>query len=162
MAEKMGIVIECLPGGWARVRADTRGVCSGCHESGGGCRTCLTSTTMESRAANPVGARAGDMVKISLRSANLFKGAAVLYLAPAVALLLGGLAGAWAAPYLGWSEVAGAIPGSGLSLGMAVVLIINFDRSRWARSHLTPVITGVLDRDDQAAPQTTAHGSCRG
>jgi sigma-E factor negative regulatory protein RseC len=162
MAEKMGIVVECTSAGWARVRADTRGVCNGCHESGGGCRTCLTSTSMESRAANPVGAQAGDVVKISLRSATLFKGAAVLYLVPVLALLLGGLAGTWAASLLGWSEVAGAIPGSGLGLGLAVVLIIFFDRSRWARSNLVPVITEVLEHNGEAQPHPAAHGSCCG
>ena len=145
MAEQIGIVIQTEPGGWARVLSDRKGACGGCHgDHGGGCRGCLTSAKFESRVTNPVGAKAGDVVRISLRTEDLFKGAAVLYVLPVIALLIGAFAGAWIAGHIGWSASVGGVFGAFAGISAAAVLLIRVNRSKWARQRLTPTVLGVV------------------
>jgi sigma-E factor negative regulatory protein RseC len=75
---------------------------------------------MESRVANPVGAHAGDLVKVHLASENIFTGAAILYLVPILALLIGAFTGAWAAYFFGLQAVSGGL------LGILMGLIAGF------------------------------------
>jgi sigma-E factor negative regulatory protein RseC len=79
MAEHIGIVIKTESNNYAQVVTDRKGACGGCQSSPGGCRSCLTGAKMESRAANPIGVKPADLVKVHLSSANLFTGAAILY-----------------------------------------------------------------------------------
>ncbi|CAB5139549.1 hypothetical protein D3OALGA1CA_3781 [Olavius algarvensis associated proteobacterium Delta 3] len=84
MADHIGIVIKTDSNNYAHVVTDRKGACGGCQSTPGGCRSCLASAKMESRVANPIGAEAGDLVNVRLASANLFTGAAIMYLMPVV------------------------------------------------------------------------------
>jgi sigma-E factor negative regulatory protein RseC len=145
MAEQIGIVIAIEPGGWARVLTDRKGACGGCHTShGGGCRSCLAGSKFESRVTNSLGAKPGDIVKVSMRSRDFFKGAAMLYLLPVVALLVGALTGTWLAGLLGLPPTPGGILGAVIGLGLAAIFLMRMDRTRIASSSLIPSVVEVL------------------
>jgi sigma-E factor negative regulatory protein RseC len=145
MAENIGIVVKTELNDYAQVLLGRKSACGGCQPTGGGCRSCLTSANkMQSRVANPLGARAGDLVKVGLSSRNLFIGAAILYLIPIGSLLVGAFTGSWVASTLDMAEMLGSIVGviCGLVLGFVAVALI--DRSSGIRSRITPVITGIV------------------
>lgn len=164
MAEQIGIIIEAEPGGMARVVTNRGNACGGCHSNhGGGCRSCLANAKMEIRVANPIGARSGDTVKFSLGSADFFKGAAVLYVAPILALLLGASIGAWGGAFLGWQTTTGAVLGAAVGLGVAVYGLIRFDRSKWAKRRLAPRMVAVLSSPGSSKrpqPEEMTHACC--
>jgi len=152
MAERIGIVTSEGSQGWARVVTDRKGGCGGCHSSPSGCRSCLTSSKMESRATNDVGARNGDVVKLTLPSSAVFKGAALLYLLPIIALLAGAFAGLWVGGLWGWPDGSGAVVGSLIGLGLSVWAVIRLGRSPLLMRQMTPSITGIVQR--AVIPQT--------
>lgn len=75
---------------------------------------------MESRVANPVGARPGDLVELHLASGNFYTGAAILYLLPVVGVLLGAFLGLGRRPVT--ASARGLDPSAVLSLGCVSVL----------------------------------------
>jgi sigma-E factor negative regulatory protein RseC len=148
MAEQIGIVTEIDPGGWARVLTDRKGACGGCHSDlGGGCRSCLAGAKFESRVTNPLGAKPGDIVKVSLRSRDFFKGAVMLYLFPVVALLVGALTGSWILEMVGLPPTTGGILGALVGVCIAALFLVRLDRSRIAKSSLIPSVVEVLSSD---------------
>jgi positive regulator of sigma E activity len=151
MAERIGLVRENLQNGFAVVVTDRKGACSGCH-SGDGCRSCLsTGSKMESRVANPINAGAGDIVKISLNSSDLYKSAALFYLVPVACLFAAALAGEGLAVWAGWQTTTGSVLGglAGLVLGIGLAVLIG--RSHYARQHLAPSITAVVTSPTEPA-----------
>ena len=144
MAENIGIVIKTEADHYARVMIDRKGACGGCRPAGGGCRSCLVSAKMQSRVANPVNAKAGDLVKVHLSSANLFSGAAILYLIPVLGLLIGAFTGVWASSVFGYADAFGSMGGAlgGLAIGFTVVIIVG--RSPVIRRRITPTITHIV------------------
>jgi sigma-E factor negative regulatory protein RseC len=163
MAEQIGIVTEIDPGGWARVLTDRKGACGGCHTNqGGGCRSCLAGAKFESRVTNPLGAKPGDVVKVSLRSRDFFKGAAMLYLFPVVALLVGALTGAWIAGLVGLEPTAGGILGAVAGIGVAGLILVRLDRSRIAKSSLIPAVVEVLSSEKSSSPPMKSNHACCG
>jgi sigma-E factor negative regulatory protein RseC len=144
MADHIGIVLKNESTRYALVVTDRKGACGGCQSTPHGCRSCLTSAKMESRAANPVGARPGDLVTVHLSSGNLYAGAAILYLLPVVGVLLGAFLGLWASALYGFGEAIGSIGGAaaGLCLGFAAVIVL--DRTSIVRRRIMPTITGVV------------------
>ena len=144
MAENIGIVIKAEADHYAQVVIDRKGACGGCQPNGGGCQSCLASAKMQSRVANPVNAKAGDLVKIHLSSANLFSGAAILYLIPVLGLLFGAFAGVWVSSAFSFADSFGSISGamSGLAVGFAVVIILG--RRPGIRRRIMPTITQIV------------------
>ncbi|MEJ2638123.1 MAG: SoxR reducing system RseC family protein [Desulfosarcinaceae bacterium] len=162
MVEQIGIVIQTESDGWASVQTDRKGACGGCHSGpGGGCHGCLATTKHISRVSNPVGARPGDMVKIAMRSEDMFKGAIILYVLPIVTLLVGAFIGNWIAGLIGWPQTAGSIFGAVSGLAFAVLLLSRIDRSRWVRQRLTPTVLSVLASQKRAGhPGGGKHACC--
>jgi sigma-E factor negative regulatory protein RseC len=161
MADQIGIVLQTEPGGWARVSTDRKGACAGCESHPSACSGCLAGAQkLESRAANPIGAQAGELVKVHIASKHIFTGAAILYLIPIFGLLTGAFTGAWAAPIFGWQTVSGGLLGTlvGLAAGFGVVIAI--DRSAGIRRKMTPTITAVISLNDETAD--VRHASCCG
>ena len=144
MAEHIGIVIKNESNRYAQVVTDRKGACGGCESTPHGCRSCLASAKMESRVANPLGAEPGDLVKIRLATANLYTGAAILYLLPVLGLVLGAFAGIWASTAYGLTEMFGSIAGAVAGLGIALAAVIVMDRSPRFRRRIMPSITAVL------------------
>ena len=163
MAEQIGIVTGIDPGGWARVLTDRNGACGGCHSGhGGGCHTCLAGAKFESRATNTVGAQPGDLVKVSLDPKRYFQGAAMLYLLPVTALLIGALVGVWGSGHAGWSQTAGGILGAIMGISVTVLFLIRFDRSQSAVRSLTPTVVEILSSGKSAASPTKVKHACCG
>lgn len=144
MAEHIGIVIKTESSNFAQVITDRKGACGGCQSTPHGCHSCLASSKMVSRVANPVGAEPGDLVKVHLSSANLFAGAAILYLLPILGLLLGAFMGAWASTAYGLTELFGSIGGAAAGLCLGYVSVIGLDRSPRIRRRIMPTITAIL------------------
>lgn len=160
MADQIGIVLTSSGYGWARVVTDRKGACGGCQSAGSTCRSCLTSAKLESRVINPIHAEAGDIVKITLPSAALFKGAAVMYLLPIAALILGAFGGMWLGSLLGWSDTKGAIVGVTGGLGGGLWGVVRLGRSPEMSRQMTPTITAVVTASDSPANRSPA--SCCG
>ena len=116
MADRIGLVIGNENDGRARIIIDRKGACGGCHTTGSGCRSCLSSAKMESLVMNPVGARSGDIVQVSLKSGNLLVGAALLYVFPVLALLGGALIGSAESSVVGWDGTSATVLGGGAGL----------------------------------------------
>jgi len=158
MADQIGIVLKNESTLYALVATDRKGACGGCQSTPHGCRSCLTSAKMESRVANPVGAKPGDLVKVHLSTENLYLGAAILYLIPIIGLLIGAFVGAWVSTAYGLTGAA-AIIGSalaGLAIGFAAVIVL--DRTAGIRRRIMPTITAVLT--PQPGTPDNKHTSC--
>lgn len=163
MPDRIGMVIGNEADGRARIVIDRKGSCDSCHEDGHGgasCHTCLSSTKTESVVINPVGARIGDIVQVSMESANLLTGAALLYIMPILTLLAGAFLGSAESAALGWDATNTTVLGAaaGLAVGFAALMIL--DHTSWVRRRLAPRITAVLASDD--VPSAHPQGSCCG
>jgi len=149
MAQEQGFVAGIREDGWAEVVAERKDACDDC-----GAKHCCVSFGSSSeiviKALNRAGAKAGDLVSITLSSGTVLKGAAVLYLIPLAGLMSGVLLGASLYQRLAVSETGAAIVFgfAGLFLGFIMTALI----SRWMSAHnrLTPVITGII----KPGPQT--------
>ena len=138
-----------------------QGACGGCESHPSACAGCLPGAQkIESRAANPIGAQAGDLVKVHIASANIFTGAVILYLAPILGLLVGAFTGAWAAQVFGWSAVSGGLIGTLMGLAAGFGLVSAIDRSAGIRQKMTPTITAVISLVNKTAD--VGHASCCG
>lgn len=152
MAEQIGIVVDNMTNGLARVLTDRKGACGGCHSAGHSkCRSCLTtSAKLESHVANPVDAGIGDVVKISISQAELFRGAALMYLLPIAALIAGAVAGLWLAGGSEGGNVASVLGGlAGLGIGFWAVARLG--RSPGMSRRMTPIITEIVTRSGATA-----------
>ncbi len=150
MAEQIGIVIADERNGRVRVVTDRKGACGGCQSVPGKCQSCLTSAKLESHAINPISAVVGDVVKISISPANLFKGAAIMYLLPILMLLLGAAGGLWVGKASGWEEIGSVLGGlAGLVAGFWAVTFLG--RGRKLKRQMTPTITSVIGAADNRA-----------
>ena len=144
MAEQIGIVIKTEPGNYAQVVANRKGACGGCQSASDGCLSCLTSSKIESRVANPVNAHTGDLVKIRLSSTNLLTGAAILYLLPIIGMLIGAFAGVLVSAAFGMTEIIGSIGGAITGLIVGYSAVVTLDRSPSIRRRMMPTITTIV------------------
>ncbi|RJQ78135.1 MAG: hypothetical protein C4519_12275 [Desulfobacteraceae bacterium] len=146
MAEQIGIVTKMEPKNWARVAIQQGAGCSGCLTKPvtQGCATCGSGPSMESRAANPIGARSGDLVRVHMASVNFFKGAAVIYLLPIAFMLMGALGASWAGGLPGRPADAGAITGGLAGLALALTLAKGLERAGRFGRKWTPTIEQVV------------------
>ena len=151
MADRIGLVVGNEIDGRARILIDRKGACGGCHTTGSGCRTCLSSARMESLVINSVGARSGDIVQVSLKSGNLLAGAALLYILPVLALIGGALVGSAESAVLGWDGTSATLLGGGAGLAIGFGVVMGLDRCTWIRRRVAPRITAVL-ASENASP----------
>ena len=88
MVEEIGVVIS-VDGLTARVNVPKKSACEGCTAG-----VCITGEqSMEIVAVNKAGAKAGQRVKVSIRSNVYMKGTMIIYGVPALALVLGAVFG---------------------------------------------------------------------
>jgi sigma-E factor negative regulatory protein RseC len=144
VSEQIGIIRENQAEGWAMVMTERKGACSGCHTHGDGCSSCLAGSKLESRVANPINAQVGDVVKINIKSVDLFKGAFILYFIPVACLISAALAGASLAGRAGWQANTGSVLGGLIGLVAGIGLVMLLDRTRYVRRLMTPTVTQVL------------------
>jgi positive regulator of sigma E activity len=136
MAEQIGVIIENNPDGMSRVFTSRQ-------RARGGCLPNFKCNPVESHAVNAIAAGVGDVVKLSLPQAGLFKGVGLIYVLPIIALLVGAFVGLWLGTESGWTDVVsvlGALGGLGVGLGTVKLL----GRSWGLRRKATPVITEIV------------------
>lgn len=126
-------VRQVFADGTAQVVHIRQSACSGdCHK----CSGCgAAAETLVLTAANPIGATAGELVKIQSASAPVLGAAAVLYLLPLVLFF----AGYAVCPWVG---------GLGFALGIGVALV--YDRAVARKKQPVYTITGYAE---PSAPQ---------
>lgn len=123
------------PDGTALVVHARQSACSGdCHQ----CSGCGAATeTILLKADNPIGAQAGDLVRIQAESGPVLKAALVLYVLPMVLFFLGYLAGA-----LAW----GHGPAAGCAAFAAgICIVIAYDRRVIKKKNTGYTITGFAE-----------------
>ena len=128
--EQMVKVRKTHKDGTATVIHVRESACSGdCHKCSG-CGAAKETITL--RAANPIGAAAGDVVTVSSDSAPVLRAAAVTYLLPLALFFLGyGLAGGW---------------GGALGFGLGVAGIVVYDRRVAQKERTEYTITGYAQK----------------
>lgn len=117
------------PDGTATVVHIRESACSGdCHKCSG-CGAAKEAVVFT--AANPIGARAGDFVRVESDSGPVLKGAAVLYMLPLVLFFLG----YWLGSVIGWpGPLVGCL---GFVLGVAAAVIYDRKVVRHSRTEYT-------------------------
>lgn len=127
--EQLVRVRQINPDGTAQVVCIRQSACSGdCHK----CTGCgAAKETVLLTAANPIGARQGDLVKVESETGPVLKAAAVLYVLPLVLFFLG--------YYLGTLVGAFGALGGGLGFALGVGLMVLYDRTvvRKRKEHYT-------------------------
>ena len=130
--EQLVRVKEAYTDGTALVVHVRQSACSGdCHKCSG-CGAAKEAILLTAR--NPIGAEAGDLVKVTSETAPVLKAAAVLYMLPLGLFLAGYLAGMG----LGLS---GGLCGS-LAFLLSIVLIVFYDRRMAKKDKTIYTITG--------------------
>ena len=114
--------------------------CSGdCHKCSG-CGAAKEAVVFT--ADNPIGARAGDLVKVESSTAPVLKAAAVLYILPLVLFFLG--------YYLGTLPGNFGPAGGGLGFALGVGIVLAYDRLVVRRANLHYTITAFAEKTAQA------------
>ena len=151
MAQRKGLVIRVEKDGWAQVATERKGSCDGCGP-GHNCHSCLSSSKIVTRVLNKPGAKAGDLVTVSLDSDMILKNAAVLYLLPIVGLVASALLGADLSVDWGVSETGTSIGFgvAGLCLGFFIAVFISKRMS--ADDRLTPIISRIIQPGSENTP----------
>ena len=121
------MVRKALPDGTAQVVLIRESACSGdCHKCSG-CGAAKETITFV--AADPIGAKHGDVVTVRSDTAPVLRGAAVLYVLPLVLFLVGYLV-----TMSGWGGCAGFL------LGIGAVIV--YDRLVAKKEQIQYTITG--------------------
>ena len=118
--------------GTAQVLVVRESACSGdCHKCSG-CGAAKESILLT--AANPIGARTGDLVKLQSETAPVLKAAVVLYMLPLVLFFAGYALGAAL-------DISGGLCGS-LAFVLSIVFIVLYDRKLQKQDDTIYTITG--------------------
>ena len=143
MIEETGVV-TATKGITARVKVQKRGSCDGCAATG----TCETSDDgMEIKALNPIQARPGQTVRVSIKPQSYLKGTMMIYGLPMTALIAGAIIGKnIGEKYFSGldSDMIAAI------VGFAMLVITFLFAKNWSRKAETmteyqPVIEEIID-----------------
>ncbi len=129
--EQLVRVKEVREDGTAVVIHIRESACSGdCHKCGG-CGAAKEAVLFD--AANPIGARRGDLVKVESDTGTVLKAAVVLYVLPLVLFFLG--------YYLG--ALTGNYPSAAACLGfcLGVAIIVLYDRKVMKKKNIGYTIT---------------------
>ena len=134
--EQIVRVRQTLEDGTARVLHIRQSACSGdCHK----CSGCgAAQEGIELTAANPIGARSGDLVTIEAATGPVLRGAAVLYMMPLLLFFLGYALGAV------WGR--GGLGGC-LSFLLGIALVVVYDRRVAAKVKTAYTITGFAGKN---------------
>ena len=149
MSYRIGIVKTTEPSGYAQVATERKTVCGECSHNKIVCYGCLLSPKVIGRVANPIGAGAGDTVKIYLSAGKLYTAAAMFYLLPIFTLFFGAFAGIYFSEGFKASEAASSICGAftGLIIGMIIVTVLG--RMKRISNMFVPVITSIIKSNEK-------------
>lgn len=139
--------IISLEGEVALVECRRKSACDGCHKnSEGGCGVCsLTGAdaTITLRALNRAGGEVGDRVEIGSGTGRVLLYAALVFILPLAAALLGWLIGLWAG---GEKALPAALAGAGFAVSFIGVWL--YSRVRVSR-RCDAVVAAVIERADK-------------
>lgn len=134
--EQLVMVRRILSDGSAEVLHIRESACSGdCHKCSG-CGAAKEAVVFT--AQNPIGAAAGDVVKVQSESAPVLKAAVVLYVVPLVLFFLGVFLGS----LLGSMEY--LLGGALFALG--IVLVVLYDRRVMEKTKIVYTITAIAKK----------------
>lgn len=141
MITEQGIVEEVL-GHSVVVRIQRSAACASC-DSKGLCRD-MADKTMRLELENNIHAKEGDRVEITIRSGALAKISLLLYMIPAVALVVGAYGGARLGGLAGADSTLASIVGGLGAMGAIFYLIARMDKARGVREEFKPRLTRIL------------------
>ena len=128
-------ISEIYPDGTAEVRMLRESACSGdCHKCSG-CGAAKEAVVFT--ADNPIGAKAGELVKVESSTAPVLKAAVVLYVLPLVLFFLG--------YWLGTLPGAFGALGGVLGFVLGVVIVVAYDRLVVNKANIRYTITAFAD-----------------
>ncbi len=148
MIEETGTITE-VQGIMAKVIVQKKSSCDGCT-AGGACQHTPEGAVIE--ALNPVNAKVGQVVKLTLKPYTYLKGTMLVYGIPVVALVAGSILGkSLGELYLTEinSELIAAVAGFAL-LGLSLFGIKVWSKNIGSKTEYKPVIEKVLDQHVQA------------
>ena len=145
--EQIVRVRRTLPEGKAEIFLIRESACSGdCHK----CSGCgAAKETMIAEAENPIGAQAGDFVKVATSSGQILGMAMLVYAMPLVLFFAGYALGDW----LG---LGGGLMG-GVGFALSIVLIVISDRIIQKKNNTVYTITGYAPGQGPAARKGEHH-----
>lgn len=135
--QQEGIVLEWVDSRMVKVKTSRHNDCENCG-------ACPGNSAIVLQALNPLMAQPGQRVLVEVKETHMLKAAFIVYVLPLVLSLVGVIAGAILAGYLGSGEKWLTV-GGGLLFFMAGVLYIKyFDASARSNAAMQPVIVKVL------------------
>lgn len=145
MVEEIGVVTK-TEGITAKVAIQKKGTCEGCAVKGV-CETQGEGADIE--ALNPVGAKVGQTVKVSIKAQVYLKGTMLVYGIPVIALIAGAIFGKniGEAYFRGTSsDLIAAIMGFG-SLFLSFLIIKIWTRTFETKTEYKPVIEEIINNE---------------
>jgi sigma-E factor negative regulatory protein RseC len=118
-------------------------MCEACA-SHGACKTLGSGKEMEVEALNPVQARPGDQVLLTLEDQSLVKLSFLVYLFPILALIAGGALGQKVAPILGTNPEMTSFGLATICFGLAFVLVRIKDKKLAQTGAVIPKIARII------------------
>jgi len=145
-SHEQGTVTGLTSSGYAKVVVSRTEACGSC-EVKGACQALGGQTKdLELILANSVAAKVGDIVQLTMAETAIIKASAILYLTPAVCLMLGAAVGYYMAGITGWSPDPSSAVGSiaGLLVGLMFSWIIS--KQVAGKKTFMPRLTSVIYR----------------
>ena len=149
-SHEQGTVTGFTSSGYAKVIVSRTEACGSC-EVKGACQALGGQTQdLELIMANNVAAEVGDIVQLTMAETAIVKASAILYLIPAVCLMLGAAAGYHIAENIGWSP--DPVSAAGSLAGLLAGLIISWVISKQVagKKAFMPRLTAVIYRPPSA------------
>ena len=141
--EEIGRIIQVV-GDRARIGIKRTATCDKCEAKG--CCLAVTPQEMVIEARNEVGAKEGEMVKISLESKDTLAAGAIVYLFPLLSFFLGFGIGALIAKILGLggAEALGILTAFGFLIISYVMISRFYAEGSKSAQRFTPVIKEII------------------
>jgi len=152
MVKDQGVIVE-VHGPMARVRVKRTDACESCGNSAV-CNTFGVSKDIEAEAVNTAGARVNDLVILEMRSGSLLKISFIVYMIPALAIVIGAVLGLEFGKSRGYNPETTAIIIGLIFFGLSIMAIKIFSGFLKNDSKFLPEVTKVISSDVDITGQT--------
>jgi len=142
--EQQGYIIEVVDKKTAKLKMQRHSACASC----GKCATTSEKKDIIVEVDNTLGAQVGDKVKVNMETVNVLKAAAIVYIVPLVALLVGTIGTYFVLNLLKISTNVETISGAIGLVSMLISFLIlkkNDNKFRDSREYI-PIVTEVVLR----------------
>ena len=140
--EQQGYIIEVIDKKTAKLKMQRHSACASC----GKCATTSEKKDIIVEVDNTLGAQVGDKVKVNMETVNVLKAAAIVYIVPLVALLVGTIGTYFVLDLLKISIYVETISGAFGLVSMLISFLIlkkNDNKFRDSREYI-PIVTEVV------------------